>query len=77
MVTWLKKEVAKISGKERERFEDPARFLMAKKDLVAGIAMAVKKAISVIRYEGPKGTGDARNAEANIYITGSLGKRWH
>jgi dihydroxy-acid dehydratase len=49
--------VAKISGKEGERFEGPARVFDGEKDLVAGIANGrVKKGdVVVIRYEGPKG----------------------
>jgi dihydroxy-acid dehydratase len=49
--------VAKISGKEGEQFEGPARVFDGEKDLVAGIASGkVKKGdVVVIRYEGPKG----------------------
>ena len=49
--------VAKISGKEGERFEGPARVFDGEKDLVAGIGNGrVKKGdVVVIRYEGPKG----------------------
>ncbi|UAY53003.1 dihydroxy-acid dehydratase [Ferruginibacter albus] len=52
-----KGSVAKISGKEGERFEGPARVFEGEKDLVAGIATGrVKKGdVVVIRYEGPKG----------------------
>jgi dihydroxy-acid dehydratase len=52
-----KGSVAKISGKEGERFEGPARVFDGEKDLVAGIANGrVKKGdVVVIRYEGPKG----------------------
>ncbi|MEN9569400.1 MAG: dihydroxy-acid dehydratase [Bacteroidota bacterium] len=52
-----KGSVAKISGKEGERFEGPARVFEGEKDLVAGIANGrVKKGdVVVIRYEGPKG----------------------
>ena len=52
-----KGSVAKISGKEGERFEGPARVFNGEKDLVAGIASGrVKKGdVVVIRYEGPKG----------------------
>jgi dihydroxy-acid dehydratase len=52
-----KGSVAKISGKEGERFEGPARVFDGEKDLVAGIASGrVKKGdVVVIRYEGPKG----------------------
>ena len=49
--------VAKISGKEGERFEGPARVFDGEKDLVAGIAngRVQKGDVVVIRYEGPKG----------------------
>jgi dihydroxy-acid dehydratase len=52
-----KGSVAKISGKEGERFEGPARVFDGEKDLVAGIGNGrVKKGdVVVIRYEGPKG----------------------
>jgi len=52
-----KGSVAKISGKEGDRFEGPARVYNGEKDLVAGIASGrVKKGdVVVIRYEGPKG----------------------
>lgn len=52
-----KGSVAKISGKEGERFEGAARVFDGEKDLVAGIANGrVKKGdVVVIRYEGPKG----------------------
>jgi dihydroxy-acid dehydratase len=52
-----KGSVAKISGKEGERFEGPARVFDGEKDLVAGIANGrVKKGdVVVIRYEGPRG----------------------
>lgn len=52
-----KGSVAKISGKEGERFEGPARVFDGEKDLVAGISNGrVKKGdVVVIRYEGPKG----------------------
>ena len=52
-----KGSVAKISGKEGEHFEGPARVFNGEKDLVAGIANGrVKKGdVVVIRYEGPKG----------------------
>jgi dihydroxy-acid dehydratase len=53
----LKGSVAKISGKEGERFVGPARVFEGEKDLVAGIANGrVKKGdVVVIRNEGPKG----------------------
>ncbi len=52
-----KGSVAKISGKEGERFVGPARVFNGEKDLVTGIANGrVKKGdVVVIRYEGPKG----------------------
>ena len=52
-----KGSVAKISGKEGERFEGPASVFNGEKDLVAGIASGrVKKGdVVVIRNEGPKG----------------------
>ena len=52
-----KGSVAKISGKEGELFEGPARVFNGEKDLVEGIANGrVKKGdVVVIRYEGPKG----------------------
>ena len=52
-----KGSVAKISGKEGECFEGPARVFNGEKDLVAGIASGrVKKGdVVVIRNEGPKG----------------------
>ena len=52
-----KGSVAKISGKEGERFVGPARVFNGEKDLVAGIESGrVKKGdVVVIRYEGPKG----------------------
>ncbi len=52
-----KGSVAKISGKEGERFEGTARVFDGEKDLIAGITNGkVKKGdVVVIRYEGPKG----------------------
>jgi dihydroxy-acid dehydratase len=52
-----KGSVAKISGKEGERFEGPARVFDGEKELVAGISNGrVKKGdVVVIRYEGPRG----------------------
>jgi dihydroxy-acid dehydratase len=52
-----KGSVAKISGKEGERFEGPARVFDGEKDLVAGIANGrVKKGdVVVIKNEGPRG----------------------
>lgn len=52
-----KGSVAKISGKEGERFEGPARVFDGEKDLIAGISSGrVKKGdVVVIKNEGPKG----------------------
>jgi dihydroxy-acid dehydratase len=52
-----KGSVAKISGKEGERFVGTARVFDGEKDFVAGIANGrVRKGdVVVIRYEGPKG----------------------
>jgi dihydroxy-acid dehydratase len=52
-----KGSVAKISGKEGERFVGPAKVFDGEKDLVAGIAngRVQKGDVVVIRYEGPKG----------------------
>jgi dihydroxy-acid dehydratase len=52
-----KGSVAKISGKEGERFEGTARVFNGEKDLVQGIEDGkVKKGdVVVIKYEGPKG----------------------
>src|SRR5690606_14672968 len=52
-----KGSVAKISGKEGERFEGPARVFDGEKDLVAGLASGRVKAgdVVVIKNEGPKG----------------------
>jgi len=52
-----KGSVAKISGKEGERFEGPARVFDGEKNLVAGIASGKVKAgdVVVIKNEGPKG----------------------
>lgn len=52
-----KGSVAKISGKEGERFEGPARVFDGEKDLVAGISSGKVKAgdVVVIKNEGPKG----------------------
>lgn len=49
--------VAKISGKEGERFEGPARVFDGEKDLIAGIADGRVKSgdVVVIKNEGPKG----------------------
>jgi dihydroxy-acid dehydratase len=73
-----KGSVAKISGKEGERFEGPARVFNGEKDLVAGIASGlVKKGdVVVIRYEGPKGApGMPEMLKPTSAITGAgLGK---
>ena len=52
-----KGSVAKISGKEGERFEGPAKVFDGEKHLVEGIAngRVQKGDVVVIRYEGPKG----------------------
>jgi dihydroxy-acid dehydratase len=49
--------VAKISGKEGERFEGPARVFDGEHELIAGINSGKIRAgdIVVIRYVGPKG----------------------
>lgn len=52
-----KGSVAKISGKEGERFEGPARVFDGEKNLIAGIQSGKVKAgdVVVIKNEGPKG----------------------
>lgn len=52
-----KGSVAKISGKEGERFEGPARVFDGEKDLIAGISSGRVKSgdVVVIKNEGPKG----------------------
>jgi dihydroxy-acid dehydratase len=52
-----KGSVAKISGKEGERFEGAARVFDGEKDFIDGIASGKVKAgdVVVIRYIGPKG----------------------
>ncbi|MBN8685800.1 MAG: dihydroxy-acid dehydratase [Chitinophagales bacterium] len=52
-----KGSVAKISGKEGERFEGTARVFNGEKDLIEGISSGKVKAgdVVVIRYIGPKG----------------------
>ncbi len=52
-----KGSVAKISGKEGERFEGPARVFDGEKELIAGISSGRVKAgdVVVIQNEGPKG----------------------
>lgn len=49
--------VAKISGKEGERFEGPARVFDGEKELIAGISSGRVKAgdVVVIQNEGPRG----------------------
>lgn len=49
--------VAKISGKEGERFEGPARVFDGEQQLIAGIQSGRVKSgdVVVIRYVGPKG----------------------
>jgi dihydroxy-acid dehydratase len=49
--------VAKISGKEGERFSGPARVFNGEQDLIAGIENKVVQPgdVVVIRYVGPKG----------------------
>jgi dihydroxy-acid dehydratase len=70
--------VAKISGKEGERFEGMARVFNGEKDLVQGISNGrVKKGdVVVIRYEGPKGApGMPEMLKPTSAITGAgLGK---
>jgi dihydroxy-acid dehydratase len=52
-----KGSVAKITGKEGERFEGPARVFNGEQDLIKGIQSGRVKAgdVVVIRYVGPKG----------------------
>ena len=52
-----KGSVAKISGKEGERFEGPARVFDGEHELIAGIQSGRVKAgdVVVIRYVGPRG----------------------
>jgi dihydroxy-acid dehydratase len=52
-----KGSVAKISGKEGERFEGPARVFDGEKSLIAGLASGKVKAgdVVVIKNEGPRG----------------------
>src|SRR4030095_3274399 len=52
-----KGSVAKISGKEGERFEGPARVFDGEFELIAGIQSGRVKPgdVVVIRYVGPKG----------------------
>jgi dihydroxy-acid dehydratase len=73
-----KGSVAKISGKEGERFEGPARVFDGEKHLVEGIAngRVQKGDVVVIRYEGPKGApGMPEMLKPTSAITGAgLGK---
>ncbi len=73
-----KGSVAKISGREGERFEGTARVFDGEKDLVEGISNGrVKKGdVVVIRYEGPKGApGMPEMLKPTSAITGAgLGK---
>jgi dihydroxy-acid dehydratase len=73
-----KGSVAKISGKEGERFVGLARVFDGEKELVAGIASGrVQKGdVVVIRYEGPKGApGMPEMLKPTSAITGAgLGK---
>jgi len=73
-----KGSVAKISGKEGERFEGPARVFDGEKELVAGIAngRVQKGDVVVIRNEGPKGApGMPEMLKPTSAITGAgLGK---
>jgi dihydroxy-acid dehydratase len=52
-----KGSVAKISGKEGERFEGPARVFDGERNLITGIANGKVKEgdVVVIRHEGPRG----------------------
>jgi dihydroxy-acid dehydratase len=49
--------VAKITGKEGERFSGPAQVYDSEEDMLAALERAeiAKGAVVVIRYEGPKG----------------------
>jgi dihydroxy-acid dehydratase len=49
--------VAKITGKEGERFEGPAKVYDSEEAMLAGLEKGdiAKGAVVVIRYEGPKG----------------------
>ncbi len=49
--------VAKITGKEGERFAGPAKVYDSEEDMLAGLERGdiVKGTVVVIRYEGPKG----------------------
>ncbi len=48
--------VAKITGKEGEKFTGPAKVFDNEYDAIEGIGRTVKKGdVIVIRYEGPKG----------------------
>jgi len=49
--------VAKITGKEGERFSGPAKVFDSEEDMLAGLEQGqiAKGSVVVIRYEGPKG----------------------
>ena len=49
--------MAKITGKEGERFAGPARVFDSEEDMLAGLERGeiAKGSVVVIRYEGPKG----------------------
>jgi dihydroxy-acid dehydratase len=49
--------VAKITGKEGERFSGPAKVFDSEEDMLAGLekGQIAKGSVVVIRYEGPKG----------------------
>lgn len=70
--------VAKISGKEGEKFTGPARVFNGEKHLVEGIEKGIVKKgdVVVIRYEGPKGApGMPEMLKPTSAITGAgLGK---
>ena len=70
--------VAKISGKEGERFVGPARVFEGEKDLIAGLQTGRVKSgdVVVIRYEGPRGApGMPEMLKPTSAISGSgLGK---
>lgn len=74
-----KGSVAKISGKEGERFEGPARVFDGEKELIAGIASGRVKPgdVVVIKNEGPKGApGMPEMLKPTSAIIGAgLGKR--
>ena len=73
--------VAKISGKEGERFEGPARVFDGEYELITGINSGKVKAgdVVVIRYVGPKGApGMPEMLKPTSAIIGAgLGKALH